>query len=232
MNILKPLLPTDLRTAWTLSESLERYQREEELVENSLFLQEKWPIRHYTPIPVQTCLFRKCDFSLSQLHKASFRHVVFEHCDFSNVMWTECRFERVEFRLCKLMGSVFSAALWRHVLFEEISGEYCSFSGGDFDRTQFKQCSVTNSSLSDCKWKQVQFDKTDFSSCEFLHTSLKGVDLRDCQLNGIRLAGPELRGAMVTSLQAVELSRFLGLEINDDPIICKVRHDFRSGNLS
>lgn len=124
--------------------------------------------------------------------------------------------ERVEFRQCKFLGSDFNGALWRHVLFEEVTGEYCSFSTGDFHSVRFENCSFPNSSFSDCRLKLFHLQDCSLVSCEYLHTSLKGIDLRSCRLEGLRLAGPELIGVIVTSLQAVELSRFLGLVIEDN----------------
>ena len=53
---------------------------------------------------------------------------------------------------------------------------------------------------------------------EFYHTSLKGIDLSNSEISGIRitnLANSELRGSSVSSLQALELIRMLGIEIID-----------------
>ena len=53
---------------------------------------------------------------------------------------------------------------------------------------------------------------------EFYHTSLKGIDLSNSEISGIRitnLANSELRGSSVSSLQALELIRMLGIEIKD-----------------
>ena len=51
---------------------------------------------------------------------------------------------------------------------------------------------------------------------EFYRTALKGIDLSNSEISGIRitnLANSELRGSSVSSLQALELIRMLGVEI-------------------
>ena len=59
----------------------------------------------------------------------------------------------------------------------------------------------------------TSFLQSDLSRMELLKTPLKGVDLRTCTIEGIRLSGEELRGCIVTESQAIQLARFLGLVI-------------------
>ena len=48
---------------------------------------------------------------------------------------------------------------------------------------------------------------------DFTGTSLKGIDLTEDEIEGLLVSGPELRGAIVTPLQACDLARLLGLII-------------------
>ena len=48
---------------------------------------------------------------------------------------------------------------------------------------------------------------------QLLHTSLNGMDLRSCELDGFRLAPQDLKGAIVTPEQAMMLAGFLGVVI-------------------
>ena len=64
----------------------------------------------------------------------------------------------------------------------------------------------------------VSFDACNLMEAEFYRTSLKGIDLSNSEISGIRitnLANNELRGSSVSSLQALELARMLGVEIRD-----------------
>ena len=44
-----------------------------------------------------------------------------------------------------------------------------------------------------------------------MHTPLAGHSFATCNIEGISLEGPELRGARVTALQACELAKLLGV---------------------
>lgn len=48
-----------------------------------------------------------------------------------------------------------------------------------------------------------------------LNTPLKDVNLTTNDLQGIRLSGGELQGAIISSLQAVDLIRIFGVSIQD-----------------
>ena len=45
---------------------------------------------------------------------------------------------------------------------------------------------------------------------------MSGVDLTQCRLEGIRIAGGELKGAVVTPYQAAELALLLGVVIRQE----------------
>ena len=64
--------------------------------------------------------------------------------------------------------------------------------------------------------KRVGFDRCDLTRAELAGTKLKGIDLTSCKLEGIQLTGaPELRGAYVSSEQAIQLSALLGVILKD-----------------
>ena len=45
---------------------------------------------------------------------------------------------------------------------------------------------------------------------------LNGIDLRTCEIDGIKLTGGELKGAIVTPPQACDLARLLGVDIRNE----------------
>ena len=64
--------------------------------------------------------------------------------------------------------------------------------------------------------KRVGFDRCNLTRAELAGTKLKGIDLTSCKLEGIQLTGaPELRGAYVSSEQAIQLSALLGVILKD-----------------
>ncbi len=89
-----------------------------------------------------------------------------------------------------------------------------------FDRTRLRRVAflssdLTGASFCDCQWKDWTLTRTVLRSARLLHTSLAGLDLTDCVLDGIAISDTnvELRGALVTMEQAAMLAKRLGLVI-------------------
>ena len=80
---------------------------------------------------------------------------------------------------------------------------------------QFEQSNLQECILSSCKLKQCQWEACDLSRVDFFRTSLKNLDFSTCQIEGLLLSDNynELQGLTVNSLQALELSKLLGLRV-------------------
>ena len=66
--------------------------------------------------------------------------------------------------------------------------------------------------------QDVKFDKTVFENCDltngfFNNTFLGKMDLTTCEISGIDVNIPNVYGATVTTMQALDLNRFSGLNI-------------------
>ena len=66
--------------------------------------------------------------------------------------------------------------------------------------------------------QEVKFEKTVFENCDltngfFNKTFLGKMDLTTCEISGIDVDIPNVYGTTVTTIQALELSRLLGLNI-------------------
>ena len=142
-------------------------------------------------LSVNSCLFTNCGFIACNYRKSQFSDVVFKNCDLSNINLSGCGFYRVEFIGCKLTGTNFSESIFNHTTIRDCKGDY-----------------VTN----------VEFEHCNLVEAEFHRTSLKGIDLTSSEIAGIRIGsipGGELKGATVTSLQALDIARILGITIKD-----------------
>ena len=72
--------------------------------------------------------------------------------------------------------------------------------------------------MENCKIAHINFENCNLKEAEFYHTPLKGIDFTGSDISGIRVSlmnSSELKGATVTSLQALELARMLGIDIKD-----------------
>ena len=63
--------------------------------------------------------------------------------------------------------------------------------------------------------KQAEFADCDLTRATIHMTAMKGVDLRTCRLDGLNIGIQDMRGMVVTPLQASELARLLGLVIRE-----------------
>lgn len=82
----------------------------------------------------------------------------------------------------------------------------------------FNQCFLRGGGLDNCQFTNVEFEHCNLVEAEFHRTSLKGIDLTSSEIAGIRIGsipGGELKGATVTSLQALDIARMLGITIKD-----------------
>ena len=74
-------------------------------------------------------------------------------------------------------------------------------------------------SFGDCRFERVEFTECDLTLAEFFGTRLRGLSFADSDIRGIRvreLESFELKGLKINSLQAVELARLLGVEIEGE----------------
>ena len=69
--------------------------------------------------------------------------------------------------------------------------------------------------MESCRFEAVAFDMCSLVEAEFSRTSLKGIDLTSSRLEGLRLGVGDLRGVIVSSVQALDLTRYLGLVVKD-----------------
>lgn len=75
----------------------------------------------------------------------------------------------------------------------------------------FKECNIEGAIFLECSFNKVGYKECNLSNSEFTNTPLKQVDFRDSDIYEISLTGRELKDAIDSPLQAVELSRLLGL---------------------
>lgn len=210
MNVLKPDLPDTLSSDTDLKDKLSLDERVEECVFNGV----SYAGENFKGLDVLRCRFVKCDFSECCMEMAGFRDTVFEACDFSNCDFSKASFQRTLFQGCKLMGADFIEGSLRHVRFLDASGGYVNFADTRVQDTAFENSRLPNAAFSRCKFAAI-LDTCDLSQSLFQQTPLKDIDLRTCRLSGIQITLPDLKGAIVTPMQASELAALLGLVIKE-----------------
>ena len=212
MNRMKPALPDEMRNG---DLALESRRAAAEGDEASGFLFEGGELCDFSEkrLEFSGCSFVRCRFEEISVRWLSFSDCVFAGCDFSNASLKGAAFRRVEMRDCRAVGSEIADSWIAHALFSGCRMGYAGFGKGKLESVRFEDSDLKEASFSGCAFKAVEFDRCVLTAVEFLATPLKGVDLRTSRIDGIKLSGGELRGAVVTPEQAVELSKLLGVVV-------------------
>lgn len=167
---------------------------------------------------VQSCLFAGCLFPACTLRGSHFTDVTFRNCDLSNADLTGCSFQRVEFLDCKLMGTNLSEATMQHVAFERCKAEFANFALGRLRFVAHGQGVMRGAVFDECRLEKVAFSRCDLTQGEFRGTRLRGLSFADSDIRGMRVGEVdsfELKGLKINVLQAVDLVRLLGVEVEE-----------------
>lgn len=165
----------------------------------------------------------KCDNGLliditlidSNMSKSSFSDMCFENCDFSNSNIQSSYFFRVTFKDCKLMGVDFSNSNFKNVSFVNCQMHYTNFSNIKCHNLEFINSFLKEASFNACELKMISFHNCDLSDSDFFDTSLNKIDLTTSLISGINVKVKDLKGAVVNSEEALYLSQYLGIIIED-----------------
>ena len=131
----------------------------------------------------------------------------------SNVSFIGSSIHRTQFINCKLIGARFDECNFKNVLFENVLGKYSNFSFTKINNVNFVECNMTESVLQDVKLEKSVFENCDLTNGFFNKTFLGKIDLTTCDITGIDVDIPNIYGTTVTTMQALDLSRLLGLNI-------------------
>ena len=150
-----------------------------------------------------------------KLKSSHFTDVRFENCDLSNISFAECALYRVEFISCKLVGTNLAEATLNHLYMKDCNARYLNLSMSKINQARFSTCDLRNSDINDCKLTSIAFKNCELVESEFSHTPLRGIDLSDSHIEGIHANLPDIRGAIVNTAQAMDLTSLLGIIIKD-----------------
>lgn len=191
---------------------------ESEEIAGGIFRSIVFPYLDREHIWVQSCLFSGCLFPACTLRGSHFTDVTFRNCDLSNADLSGCSFQRVEFLDCKLVGTNLSEATMQHVAFERCKAEFANFAMGRFRFVVHGQGVMRGAVFDECRLEKVSFSRCDLTQGEFRGTRLRGLSFADSNIRGLRVGEVdsfELKGLKINVLQAADLARLLGVEVEE-----------------
>ena len=124
----------------------------------------------------------------------------------------------MEFADCKLTGTGLAETTLNHLLFDRCKGEFANFAFSRLRTVRFAGCRMRSAAFGDCRFERVEFAQCELAAAEFFGTRLRGVSFADSDIRGIRVReidSFELKGVKINVLQAAELARLLGVEIEE-----------------
>ena len=161
------------------------------------------------------CLFESCKLQNVKANGSYFSDISFSGCDFSGANLSDCVFSKARLQGCKLIGTNLYACGLRDVLFSETVGDYAVFTKSRIKTVLFQECKLPYASLDGLTGRSFAFECCILHSVNYYNTPLNGIDLTDSDITAAMFTDRELRGAKVTSLQACELAKLLGVVIVD-----------------
>lgn len=218
VKIRKPKLAPDLAVCTDLRSALqESVEMEDDIID--LHIQgQTLENEEFDNLYFENVRFDHCTFSKVLMERCSFRNVVFDSCAFPNCDFSRSWFGQCEFKSSQLVGCNFGESRFTDFIVEKSALRYANFTSAQFDKCLIADCDLSDTFFAGCTLKSFETYGSQFIRTEFFRTALKNVDFSACELEGICVSenAEELKGAVVNTFQAVELSRLLGLVIKED----------------
>ena len=209
-KIQKPKINANLDIISTLDELLQLIEDDEKIYDKLI---ENMDISNLdeSRVSFDSCIFRNVTFDNCTFRYIDLLDVSFEKCDLSNIDFSEGSIYRTEFINCKMLGSKIEDAHLKDCLFKNILGDYTTFSFSKFNKVAFEGSSFVSSIFMEVKNKYMNFNDCDFKKSVFSRTYLEGVDLSNCEIDGIEIGIPELYKVKVNASQGLELVKLIGI---------------------
>lgn len=72
---------------------------------------------------------------------------------------------------------------------------------------------LNSSSITNVHFKDIALNECNLNLCNLSNTSLNKIDLSTCIIDGITIYEKDLKGVILTQLQALEFLKILGIKI-------------------
>lgn len=102
-----------------------------------------------------------------------------------------------------------------NIQYIECNLHYANFSGSRYKQTIYKKCDIGSSSFIQCGFKKTLFEHCSLVDSEFYNTSLDGMNFATSEIDGIGVTQDLLKGAIVSTDQALQLVKLLGLIVDE-----------------
>jgi len=168
-------------------------------------------------VTIQRARFQNVEMAGANLKYLRLTDTRFDHCDLANMDCSQSTLDRIELLDCRVTGVKLVDSNVKNASFED-----CKIDLAQFRVCGFKDCRFVNCNLREADFYDANLDGAVFSGCDLrgaqmFGASLKGTDFRGSQLAGLQVRVEDLQGAIIDSIQlldlARDLARLIGLEV-------------------
>jgi uncharacterized protein YjbI with pentapeptide repeats len=215
MNKQQTLLDFEENERSILKNCIEKAMEDDYCIGNMTFENEKLMGFDISNIEFENVQFIKCDFKKCNFSRSRFYDVDFVNCNISLSDFSKTFLKKIRMLESNAVGGNFIESLIKEVEITNSILDYSNFSNSSFDNCVFDNCKFNESYFAESKIKKLKLTKVTFTGADFFKTSLKGIDLSDCIIDGIKISAnfSELKGSKINSQQAIELVRVFDIEI-------------------
>ncbi|WP_213805404.1 pentapeptide repeat-containing protein [Granulicella sp. dw_53] len=178
-------------------------------LEDSAFADLDLSNRRIPSLAGSNLIFERVSFAHCEIGSLRLFDVRLVDCDLSNTMLRAFEATRVEFIDCKLVGMNALGCQWQDVLLDHCDARFAQLSEARIRRCEIRSTQLREAALSRIDLEATQLIDVVLRKAELGETRLAGVDLTSCDIEEIALRVEDLRGAIVSAPQAMELARFL-----------------------
>jgi len=209
--IQKPRIPDCLALSNGIAESF----RDEDIFCCKLFENCSIEGENAEKVSFKQVLFRNVDFKRTAFARVEFEDVRFENCDLSNMELGGAIIHRVEFDNCKMVGLKLSGAAIHNTAMDKCNCKYSNLRFSFCKRFEARDSILDSSDFQGSEMVDVRYEDTSMRHCQMSGTSLCGIDISTCAIEGIGIRMEDMKGAVVSPEQAVMFAAMMGLSVKD-----------------
>ena len=161
--------------------------------------------------------FERCEFQQQVFEDSEWLDCHFVNIHFANATFDHSVFYRCTFHTCQLTGTNFYHNHWKNTKVIDSKANYININDSTIETCTFTDTNLIESSFQSVKIKKgLKFVRCDMNDADFLDTRLKDVDFSKSYFDSLRVSIEQLKGAIISPLQASVFIQFLGVQISDD----------------
>ena len=163
-------------------------------------------------ISFDNCVFENCTFK-ANIKNCTFFNTKFHKCEMSNIMIMNTGIHSCLFDESHMVGINYVDTLLKNTDFLTCHMKLSLLDGVKIKDVSFKDSNMSSSSWTNVSLDNDEFDNIDFRKIEIINTPMNGVDISNCNIDGICILPENVKGMIVSEVQAIELINILGIVI-------------------